>query len=212
MQAQYMAPCEVSIYGLTEAGDDEVRYIGQALRPKGRLGDHKTEALNRREKGPPRCAWIASIADRKGKLRMRILYKTTTEHADVWEEFFIAAYSAKGHHLLNVARNGLAGGRYRHERRECLRDQERKLRRHQSSSTPLKRDIPQEPQEQDWAAVLDDLDRIFVGVDLDQWCAEMRTMGQSVADEAIERAKKQVKAVPAQGTPSCATRPFLRNG
>jgi len=191
VQALDPSTVDVFIYGLSERGIDEIRYIGQARNPAKRLKAHGREALSAPEGGPPRCAWIRDIAQRHCQLRSQNLYKTTVEHADMWEEFFISAYSAKGHKLLNVANNGKAASNAYKERLAALPSEPRASTPSPDASVYSERDMSKALQEQserltaDFHSACETVGKELVAMDHGQWesisTPEVRDMAVHVA-------------------------------
>lgn len=90
------------IYGLTDPGTDDVRYIGQARDWLRRFRQHCTLANNRAVTA--RCNWLAKII--RSGLIPGVLIIEETEGMDAAEQRWIASYLAGGAKLLNANAGG----------------------------------------------------------------------------------------------------------
>jgi hypothetical protein len=95
-----METCRITyIYGLKDPVSEEVRYIGQALRPKNRYHTHVWKARTNYEAGH-KANWIRSLLKENKLPQLFLLASTSIETAHELENYYIQLYRAKGNKRL----------------------------------------------------------------------------------------------------------------
>src|SRR3972149_9379407 len=96
------------IYGLVDPRNDEIRYIGQTVNPKGRLSVHLHAA--RHGEHTYRSRWIGGLLELNLKPSLTILEEAiSTDKIDEREIWWITEAKARGWRLTNMTEGGDGG-------------------------------------------------------------------------------------------------------
>ena len=98
-------PDNISIYTLSDPFTGEVRYVGKALRPKGRLKGHLSkQGLSLKT---PNAEWLRSLVAQGAVPAMTIIEIATVDTWKQVERRWIAHYRSVGANLNNVDDGGV---------------------------------------------------------------------------------------------------------
>jgi len=107
------------IYGLVDPADGRIRYIGQAIRPRARLGRHRRDLSGVTH----RQNWIRSVRDAGRTVEMVVIDECQTQaEANQLETHYIALLRTMGFDLTNTTDggDGVSGYHYSDEQRRAI--------------------------------------------------------------------------------------------
>lgn len=95
------------IYALKDPRDGEIRYVGKANRPKGRLSAHVSKARQRRGGGSRKDRWIWALLWMNLKPELVILEEVPKAGWCMAERRWVRKLQTEGSRLLNISEGGV---------------------------------------------------------------------------------------------------------
>jgi group I intron endonuclease len=94
---------KIYIYGLVDAINNELKYIGKSINPKSRYKKHLQDSI---KKISYKDKWIYSLLEKNIKPELLIIDEVDNESWVFWEKHYISYYKSIGCKLTNLSEGG----------------------------------------------------------------------------------------------------------